>query len=1024
MNPERWQQIDEVFQAAVELEPAQRAAFLDKACTSDQLLRSKVETMLAADDRGWDLVEQPALEIAAPLLSDDQPQLTGGEHVGHYEIISLIGRGGMGEVYLAKDAKLNRRIALKLLPLDYTKDKDRLRRFQQEAQAASALNHPNILTIHELGEVNGQQFIATEFVEGETLRQRMKYGGLSVGEALDITVQTANALAAAHQAGIVHRDIKPENIMLRPDGYVKVLDFGLAKLIETRHGDAEIRGLGNEDHGFVAGSPRLTIPVSANTLPKMIMGTLKYMSPEQARGLPVDSRSDIFSLGVVLYEMLAGYTPFKGETTSELIGAILEAQPLPPSNAPAGLQNVVLKALCKNREERYQNVEELLIELRNLKEDSHFEWMHSRSALPGASQETIAKSPVPTSKLEAIATITSVKYLVSEFKQHQAGASLALALLAIAAIGMSFGIYKVAKVRRAITPFETIAVAKFTNFSDAWRPTISPDGKYVVYAKGLGDARAGKFSLWRRAIGTTDETQILPDTEGNFYDASFSPDGKYLYYNARLTNQPIAVFRIPVSGGNATKLSLKTPREISVSPDGKRLTFLKDNMPEGKTSVIIADADGTNEREIVTRQAPNYFWAKVKPSWSPDGKMIACVAQNGTESFPHVFEINVEARTERPVTLQKWTSIEGVVWLPDMTGLLVAASEETSSIQQIWCISYPSGEARRVTNDTVNYSGLDLSADGKELVTARLEVPTSIWVIPVEASQSTPAKSGPLSLAASNAKQINVSITGSAYFEGNDARLSWAPDGRIVYMSEESGNADTWSMNSDGSDRKQLTTDPHWDTAAVVSPDGRYIAFQSNRAGSENVWIMDIAGGNQRCLTNKFVERVPDFSADSKWVFFDSWETGKETIWKVPVEGGEPIQVVADLSDLQNISSDGNLLAYMGVSAPSAMNPSSNKLFIAPSAGGPPIKSLDANGYEYYWFPNRRSLTFRLNRDGVTNLWEQPLDGSAPRQLTYFTSEGVLTHAWSRDGKQLAVARSKITSDVVLISDLRLPKLS
>src|SRR5215471_6138921 len=227
---ERWQQVDRVFQAAVELEPEQRSAFLDEACHGDEQLRKKIEAMLACDDRGWQMIEKSAVEVAAPLLSDEQPQLTSGQTFGHYEIEKMIGKGGMGEVYLAADKLLNRKIALKLLPADYTRDKDRLQRFQHEAQAASALNHPNILTIYELREVDGRQFIATEFVDGETLRQRMKSGPLPLKEILEISIHLASALGAAHRAGIVHRDIKPENIMLRPDGYVKVLDFGLAKL--------------------------------------------------------------------------------------------------------------------------------------------------------------------------------------------------------------------------------------------------------------------------------------------------------------------------------------------------------------------------------------------------------------------------------------------------------------------------------------------------------------------------------------------------------------------------------------------------------------------------------------------------------------------------------------------------------------------------------------------------------------------------------------------------------------------------
>ena len=967
MTPERWQQVYELFAVVVELAPQQRTAFLDESCSNDLEMRSEIESLLAADS--WDVIEKPALEVAAPLLANEQPQLTPGQSFSHYEIVSFIGKGGMGEVYLARDEKLQRNIALKLLPSEFTDNKERLRRFQGEARTASVLNHPNIITIHEVGDFDNHHFIATEFVDGQTLRQRLRTSRLTTEESMEIAIQVCAALTAAHRAGIVHRDIKPENIMLRHDGYVKVLDFGLAKLTEA-----------NEHRFDIAHD--VDIQMSSG----LLLGTIKYMSPEQAQGHHVSASSDIFSVGVVLYEMLTGQVPFEGKDGREILKSIITDPPPPLTDwipdAPEDLQLIVKKSLSKNQTERYQNSEELLADLRAFSE--------RRSSVLTRAQ--------------------------AQLNQHKAAASLVLAAFVIIAIGSAFAIRRLFSSRA--TAFQNITVARLTNFSDAWDPAISPDGQNVVYAKGTGSDRP-TFSLWLRTVNSVNETQLLPPTEGAFKSASFSPDGKYVFYSARLTNQAVAAFVIPVSGGNPTRLPLKNAREVSVSPDGKHLAFLDMNSSEGKSSVVVANADGTDRSEIVTREAPNYFWFQVKPSWSPDGKLIACIAQNGTEGFPRVIEINVEARTERPLTAQKWTSMEGVVWLPDMTGLILVGAEETSTIQQIWRMSYPSGEVRRVTNDTVNYSGLDLTADGKTFVTARIDAPTSIWVLPRETTRSTsPSNDGLVSLAP-DAKQITVAnLTGTAYFETNFARLNWSPNGRIVYMSEESGNADIWSMNSDGSDRKQLTTEPHWDTAAVVSPDGRYIAFMSNRSGAENIWIMDIDGANQRRLTNKFIERVPFFSADSRWVFFDSWETGKETIWKVSVEGGDPIQVVADLSDIQDISPDGKLLAYLGESARPAMNPGTY-LLIGPSEGGPPVKSLPAYGYEYAWVPYGRSFTFRWNRDGVMNLWQHPLDGSEPRQLTKFKSEGVLTHAWSRDGKQLAVLRNKVTSDIVLISDVK-----
>jgi eukaryotic-like serine/threonine-protein kinase len=349
---DRYRRIDEIFQAALELEPRERASYISQACSGDAALLKEVEYLLASDGQQWELIGTPAFEMVAPLLAKDQPELEAGDSIGHYQVVSLLGAGGMGQVYLAEDAKLGRRVALKLLPTSYTRDESRLRRFQQEARAASALNHPNILTIHELGEVNGEQFIATEFVEGETLRERLKRAPLNSAETLDVAVQIAGALAAAHKAGIVHRDIKPENIMLRHDGYVKVLDFGLAKLTEQQEPARQTRATENVD-------------ISSG----LVMGTVKYMSPEQARGRQVDPRSDIFSFGVVLYEMIAGRPPFEGKNFNELISTILKKEPSPLTDVPEETQRLVSRTLRKKKEDRYQTIEDLLADLKSLKED-------------------------------------------------------------------------------------------------------------------------------------------------------------------------------------------------------------------------------------------------------------------------------------------------------------------------------------------------------------------------------------------------------------------------------------------------------------------------------------------------------------------------------------------------------------------------------------------------------------------------------------------------------------------------------
>ena len=353
MTPERWHQVKQLFESAIEYPPAERAAFLAQACAHDPKLRSEVESLISSHDQAGDSIEAMVAEVATEMIVDDQTSSIIGKRIGHYNVLNHIGRGGMGEVFLAQDTRLGRKVALKLLRREFTRDEDRVHRFQQEARAASALNHPNILTIHDIGQADSVHFMATEYVEGETLRQHIARGRVTLDQALEVAVQTSSALAAAHQAEIIHRDIKPENIMLRTDGYVKVLDFGLAKLAEPKAGE----------------TTALTIP-NLDTAPGVVMGTISYMSPEQARGLAVDARTDIWSLGVVIYEMVAGRRPFEAETASDVMAAVLQKEPLPLSKCspgvPAELERIVSKALRKDKEERYQDVKNLTIDLKGL----------------------------------------------------------------------------------------------------------------------------------------------------------------------------------------------------------------------------------------------------------------------------------------------------------------------------------------------------------------------------------------------------------------------------------------------------------------------------------------------------------------------------------------------------------------------------------------------------------------------------------------------------------------------------------
>ena len=433
MDPEHWQQIKLLLHSALERAPVEWPAFLDEACAGNSALRSQLEALLASHERTNDFIEMPAFEVMADMLTDEQQESLVGLTIGRYQILELLGAGGMGKVYLAQDKHLLRKVALKTLPGYLTRDEELVRRFQREARSVSALNHPNILTIHEIGEVDSCHFMVTEFIEGETLRQRLTRGPLKIEPALDIGSQVASALCAAHQVGITHRDIKPENIMLREDGIVKVLDFGLAKLTERKGDDSEATTLFHTKQGTV-------------------LGTAHYMSPEQARGLPLDARTDIFSFGVVLYEMVTGETPFAGETTTDVLASILTVEPPPLSSfqpqVPPELDQITSKALGKAREERYQDIRELLSHLQKLKQRLEFE----------------ATNPIMPGR-----NTSSAEYVVATIRRHRTSVAAIIAIfLLITTLGIAYSFFNTKA--RAI---DSLAVLPFVN------STADPNSEYL-----------------------------------------------------------------------------------------------------------------------------------------------------------------------------------------------------------------------------------------------------------------------------------------------------------------------------------------------------------------------------------------------------------------------------------------------------------------------------------------------------------------------------------------------------------------
>ncbi|MFN2502419.1 MAG: protein kinase, partial [Pyrinomonadaceae bacterium] len=503
MKPsERWQEVKEILYPALEMDSAERSSFLDKKCGHDQELRREIESLIDAHSSAADRFESPALDVMAAAVSGEDTDEMIGRSIAHYRVLEKLGSGGMGDVYLAQDTRLGRNVALKLLPSFFTQDKERVRRFQQEARAASALNHPNILTIHEIGQVDSTHYIATEFVEGETLRELMGGVPLKIAETLDIAMQVASALATAHEAGIVHRDIKPENIMLRRDRIVKVLDFGLAKLTEGPAIQAEASTMVKTDEGIV-------------------MGTAQYMSPEQARGLKVDARTDIWSLGCVLYEMLVSRAPFTGPTPSDVIVSILEREPPPITryvdDVPAELDWLVKKALRKGREERYQTSKELLSDLRSLKQRVELEAEMELSAPPapvgGAKEarESVGRTAAETIDQPVAHPTSSAEYLVSEIKRHRRGFVVAL-ILGTVAVFTSVWLLLPRSGPGSKEGTSSLRNANFTQITDQhgpeYFPSISPDGKSFVYASHA----AGNWDIYFQRVGGKNPVNLTKDS--------------------------------------------------------------------------------------------------------------------------------------------------------------------------------------------------------------------------------------------------------------------------------------------------------------------------------------------------------------------------------------------------------------------------------------------------------------------------------------------------------------------------------
>jgi eukaryotic-like serine/threonine-protein kinase len=991
MTPERWQRVKGIFQAALDLPPGERSAFLSKACDGDEHLRGEVESLLAAHEKDGSFIDSPAHQAAAGLFADDEGGLRSGQIISHYEILSTLGEGGMGKVYLAQDKRLGRRIALKLLPASYSNDLVRLRRFEQEARATSALNHPNILTIHEIGEASGRRFIAAEYVEGETLRDRLASGSLEIEDALHVSEQIASALAAAQTEGIIHRDIKPDNIMLRRDAIVKVLDFGLAKL-------AEDKATGPDD------PTRALVKTGAG----VVMGTAQYMSPEQARGQEVDGRTDIFSLGVVIYEMVTGSPLFKGDTASDVIASILKTDPPPLSravaNVPAELERIVGKCLEKDRDERYQTVKDLLLDLRKHRQRISFEAEQARSqqgtAADGATTnvDLIATNTAEanTSTLPPARTVSSAEYIVSEIKRHKTGVVFVVAGLIIAAVAGIVALYKFMN-RNQSQAVAAPQILRTTQISfspglDVF-PSLSPDGNSIAYSSDQN----GHFEIYVKQLTPGGrEIQLTSDGKENG-QPEWSPDGQRIAFHSKGRG---GIWIMPALGGSARQITEFGSRP-AWSHDGSMLAFQSGSGSEIHNSRALApstiwtvSSQGDTPKQITQTAIPP--GGHNSPAWSPDGKRIAFASSQYLGSTTWIVAIDGG-------NLKQVSFGESPVYAPDGKSLYLA--KEGLSAVTISATGNPVGAPVEVIPAApgASLNQFTISADGKKIAYTATRNASGLWSLAIAPGAGDPLGS-PVSFAQDTSNRSNSP--------------QFSKDGRKVAMTKwRQGSVDLWIADADGRNLTQLTTHPSIDTNASWFPNADRIAFLSYRENQRSeLWSISLATGKEERLLD--IGENLDFAAlspDGTQVAFNSTKNGTINLWTAKVPDGQPRQLTFDkeLMGFPCWSPDGQWLAF------EMKRGDDNYLAIMPSAGGELIQIVSEPGlsWPHSWSADGDKIAFAGRRNGIWNIYWVSRSTKQQKQLTNYSKLNAFVRypAWSPLGNQIVYEYNETTGNIWLM---------